>query len=155
MKNKKVLITFGIILAMIIIGGFFFTIKGEKIEPSHEASHENIKMEREIRGIIEEVIDEQRQEGIEITIDRLETYNERQGFVKLGCENLDYDVEEKIMGDISAKLLEKYSEDYGENGDLWFDIQTCSQSGSSPDGINTYYSPTEWMFSNGEYGMRI
>ena len=75
--------------------------------------------------------------------------------LKLDCENLEFETEEDIIEKIVSKLVEKYPEDYGENGELWLDIETCSQSGSSPDGIETVYRPTQWIISNGNYGQRI
>jgi len=150
MEKKRTIIG-AVILVIIIVGVYSFMTNVEKTE----SQHENTKMEGEIRGVIEEVIEEQKQQGIDISINKIETYSAYQGFVKLDCENLDFDTEEKIIGSIVSKLVERYPEDYGENGNLWFDIETCSQTGSSPDGIETYYHPTQWMVSNGEYGQRI
>ena len=152
---KGIWVGVGIIILIVIGVLIYFYLPNQNIN-KEISMHENPTMESEMRLAVTEVIDEQKQKGIEISLESIDTYSEHQGYVKLGCESkidfeIDWDIAEKIIN----KLVEKYPEKYGEDGKYWFDIEGCSVSGTSPNGVNTYYHPTVWQVSNGQVGPRI
>ena len=155
MKNKIVI---SMVMLVLLVAGFgIFKITtnrpGGEI-PSANESHDNLEMENELRGVLNEVILEQRQKGIELSIESINTYGDHQGYVKMGCEEPNFVAEEKFVGDFVERLVKKYPEKYGENGRLWLDVETCSEVRGS-DGRTTFVNPSVWQVGSGGYGLRI
>ena len=138
--KSKFMIAIGIIIliisGIIIYLNFFWHPTGEL--PS---IHKNIKMENELREATNEVIERQKQKGIDISIKEIVTYTAYQGYIDLNCGEIDFEREEEIVGSIANNLFERYPEDYGIDGKLWFDVHCKYDMG--------------WMVSDGNYGPRI
>ena len=106
------------------------------------------------------IIQEQSQKGISISVEEIEVLNlagRLQGHITLNCEKIDYETDREIIGSIAEKLIAEYPNEFAENSerDSWVDINGCSEMGTSPDGINTYYHTTTWRISEGYYDALI
>ncbi len=120
----------------------------------------NADMEQRFTEIMDEVIQEQSQKGISISVEEIEVLNlagRLQGHIVLSCEKMNYEADREIIGTIADKLIAEYPNEFSEGSerDSWVDIQGCSESGSSPDGVNTYYHTTTWRISDGYYDSLI
>jgi len=120
----------------------------------------NNEMEQRFSEIVNEVIQEQSQKGITISVEEIEVLNlagRLQGHITLNCEKIDYETDREIIGSIAEKLIAEYPNEFAENSerDSWVDINGCSEMGTSPDGINTYYHTTTWRISEGYYDALI
>ncbi len=116
----------------------------------------NTEMEQKFTEIVNKVIQEQSQNGITISVKEIEVLNlagEVQGSITLNCEKMDYETDRAIIESIANKLFVEYPDDFAEGSqrDSWVDINGCSETGSSPDGINTYYHTTTWEISDGHF----
>ena len=120
----------------------------------------NAKMESRLREIVEEAINEQGKESI-FSVGEIEVINLKgrvDGSVHLNCEEtIKGDVEDKLIEIIANRLFLEYPDDFAEGSEKNSEVIVwgCSETGSSPDGIHTYYSPTEWIISEGFYDFAI
>jgi hypothetical protein len=145
-----------IVLALIILSVFF----GDQTN-SHSDIPRNYELESEFSVIINGIFQDHAENGVDISIEKLEVLqrnNSFQGFVELKCgKKLDFDTDQIIISDIANKLFEKYPRELGEEseGNNEVQIMGCSETGSSPDGINTYYQNTRWIISDGMYDFAV
>ena len=120
----------------------------------------NTEMELGFTEILNEVIQEQSQKGVTISIREIKVLNlvrRVQGFVKLNCEEMNYEADRAIIESVANKFFEAYPNEFAEGSerDSWIDISGCSEMGTSPDGINWYSHTTTWRISYGSYGELI
>jgi len=106
----------------------------------------NAKMEQELASIMNEVIQEQSQKGVTISVKKIRIINlagRLQGSIGLNCEDMNYETEEAMIGNIASKLFTEYPNEFakGSERDSWIDV-TCNHDNG-------------WSISQGHYGMRI
>lgn len=123
-------------------------------------STRNAKMEEEFNEIMNEVINEQSQKGVTFSVENIEVINlagRLQGSIDLSCEKFEFETDESIIQSIANKLFLKYPNEFanGSERDSLVDVRGCSETGGSPDGINTYSRTTEWRISDGYYNFAI
>lgn len=127
----------------------------KKVDPVYDT-----EMKQGITEIINQVIQEQTQKGIDISIENLEVrkYGERRdGTIRLNCEEIDYESDEAMIGSIADKLFEKYPNYFAEGNskDYSVSIVSCSKMESSSDGVSVYSSKTVWRIQDGFYDYSI
>jgi len=135
--KRKIWKAIGTVLILIIGILLFFKlfIFSVSLPNPKDIEHENIEIEEKLKEILIEVIEEQKQKGIEISIEYIETYTPYAGNVKLTCKGLeDFDKEREIIETINNKLVERYPKIYDS---FYFDVSFCS---------------TKWRLERGEYG---
>ncbi len=120
----------------------------------------NTEMEQKFKEIVNQVIQEQSQKGVTISVEKIEVLNlagKVQGFITLDCEKMTYESDRMIIESIANKLFVEFPNDFAEGSerDSWVDINGCSEMGTSPDGINTYYHTTTWRISEGYFDALI
>jgi hypothetical protein len=154
------LVIVGIVLVIgIVIGVVYFSGEdNSRDEPN--TSTRNPQIEQEFTEIMDNVVQEQAQKGVTISYENIEvnTIAETlQGSIDLLCDDLDFETDEAIIKSIAEELFTKYPEHFSENSVKQSEvmISSCSQTGSSPDGINTYYSQTRWSIFQGHYDFAI
>lgn len=104
----------------------------------------NTEMEKKFTEIINQVIQEQSQKGITISVKEIQVLNlvgKVQGFINLNCENIDNESERAIIGSIANKLFEEYPNDFieGSERDSWVDVYCAYKMG--------------WRISDGDFGI--
>jgi hypothetical protein len=120
----------------------------------------NAQMEQKFAEIVNQVIQEQAQKGVTISASDIMVLNlagKVQGFITLNCTAGSYELDNNITESIADKLFLAYPNDFteGSKRDSWVDVAGCSQMGSSPDGVNTYYHTTTLRISDGNFGPLI
>lgn len=103
-------------------------------------------MEQGFSEIVDEVIQEQSQKGIVISVEKIEVLNlagKLQGSINLNCESMDYEIEEGIIDSIAKKLFSEYPDEFadGSERDSWVNV-------------NCYYD-MGWRIYDGDYGMMV
>ncbi len=101
----------------------------------------NAEMEEGLSEIVDAEIENQKQKGISISLMELQVLNlagKTQAFIALDCEeDMSFETESEIIGNIANELFEKYPEEYIE-GDSWADVYCSYQMG--------------WRIVNGTFG---
>jgi hypothetical protein len=120
----------------------------------------NAKMEEEFNEIMREVINEQFQKGVIFSVENIEVINlagRLQGSIDISCDKLGFETDESIVQSIAKKLFLRYPDEFGEGSerDSWVNVESCSETGGSPEGVNTYYRPTLWKIRNGYYDFAV
>jgi len=118
----------------------------------------NAKMEQGISQVMDELILEQKGTISVSEIEVLNLAGRLQASMELDCEEeISFEAEEKIIESLANKLFKKYPNEFAEGSekDSRVEVRGCSKTGSSPDGINTYYSQTDWGIFDGQVDIRI
>ena len=120
----------------------------------------NEERKQELLEIMNEIIQEKLQEGINISVKEVSVINrekEIEGSIVLGCEEIGFEKDEAIIKSISEKLILKYPDEFSQasEGRSRIEVTGCSETGSSPDGINEYFSRTQWLIVNDIYDYAI
>jgi len=120
----------------------------------------NVETEGKFREIVNQAIQEHSMEE-KISIEKIEVSNlagRLQGFVSITCvDKLSFDPDREIAQSIADKLILEYPDEFakGSERDFWVDLKGCSESGSSSDGVRTYYHTTTWRISDGSFGALV
>ncbi|MBI2632474.1 hypothetical protein HYW75_05710 [Candidatus Pacearchaeota archaeon] len=125
------------------IGGAKYTSENFLQCQKYISTH-NSEMEQKFTEIMNQIVQEQSQEGEVISIKKIEVLNlagKVQGFINLDCKDIDLETEKVIVGNIAMKLFTDYSDDFNEGGkrNSWVDIYCNYNMG--------------WRISDGDYGM--
>ena len=120
----------------------------------------NAKAEQKFSEILNQVIQEQSQRGVTISVKEIQVLNlagKMQGLITLSCEKISYEKDKNIAENIANKLFLEYPNDFSEESerDSWVDLRGCSESGGSSDGINSYSHTTAWRISDGNFDALI
>lgn len=156
MKNKQgIIIAFIVVVLLVLIYVFF-------ISPSNSETvqNRNLEMEEEFAELMAEVVQEQAEQGVVFSVKEIRVldYTTRvQGRIVLECEELDYETDELIIESIANKLFTEYPNEFaeGSGGDSRVDVEGCSISESSSDGIIFIPHTTEWLIVDGFYDYKI
>lgn len=95
----------------------------------------NAKLEQEFKSIINTEIENQKQRGINISIEDLQVINlvgRIEGIIQLNCpEDLNSSLEDSIISNIANALFKKYPQEFSENSskDSWVDVHCTYQMG--------------------------
>jgi len=107
-------------------------------------STKNIEMTKKFTEIVNQVIQEQSQKGVIISVKEVQVINlvgKVQGSIDLNCQDIDAENENIIIGSIADKLFEEYPDDFFKENERrsWVDV-SCSYNAG-------------WRISGGNFGM--
>jgi hypothetical protein len=148
MKKKTWIILGVIFLILVIIGGCFYQNYHQKNFQESLLLIPETEMEQGFTEIVNNVIQEQAQKVVVVSIDRISVggvANGVIGSISLNCKKRSYEDEEEIIGSIANKLFDKYPNDFGEERERSSFAHVCCY-------YRAFWRAECWRIEDGSYG---